>query len=338
MTKKRRAETTNLKGSIFWQGRWPLRLSKRLSPFALLLWVLGAKSVMADVKATTDLYTVAVVQVREESYSQLKNVQVREFSLRVTEKKSGKSTTLIFGGAERDIGTDEEIESLRIVADYLIAITRLHIGIFDLRTGKEKKFILCLYPSISPNGQWVAYKAFQPRFIPPESITDVVVVLDMTSLDSKPVFPEPEKISVVDGRVLAWEPDPLKRDHGGQFFWSPNDLRFIFFAHCPSSKIDSEVSGAPYYVEVDLSKGLTDIRFQRVAIHQDAYLKPTVEVKSNRVLFLPQSVRWIDEKSIEITLPEEDVWAKRPVILNLPKDIGQERKGEESNHQYNCGR
>ena len=260
-------------------------------------------------------HRIELVDSRELPYTRVKGVTVRQHVLRVTDRPSGESRQLLFGGPEK--GVRGELESLRIFGRRVAATTATDLAIFDLPSGRLEHLGRCHDPTISESARWVAYKAFQPRFTPPEASTHVVMVLDVSSLEAAAVFPERETISKgPHGEPRAWVEDPASRAQVGKLFWGPGEERLLFFAkrrrseEGPREAVDSSVL-------VDLDKGVERSTFRQQEILRDVYLKPGARVDGSRVLFNVGDVRWLDEEVVEIVPPSGYWWMNERFTLDL---------------------
>ena len=197
-----------------------------LGPFILCVSVAPCRAV--EPLAENDAYRIELAASRDVTYTGVKGTTVQEHALQVTDKASGKSQTIVFGGSDKPVVGD--LESVRIRGDRLVATTGTALGVFDLRAGREQHLTRCLDPEISTSGRWGAYKAFQPRFLPAEATSHVVLVFDVDTLADAVVFPESEKVSAgTRGELLAWEDDPKRRLRVGKLFWGPREETLLFF-------------------------------------------------------------------------------------------------------------
>lgn len=268
-----------------------------------------------EIRAESDAYRIALVESREVPYTLVKGVIVQQHELRATDKASGKSLLILFGGPEKPVSG--EIRDLRIFEDRLVATTHTALAVFDLRSGHEERLVSCHDPAISETARWVAYKVFQPRFTPPEASTNVVVVLDISSLESTTVFPERQKISSGPrGELLAWEEDPAQRTSVGKLFWGPREERLLFFGKRWRNGEQGR-QAVDSLVMVDLAKGIKEATFSQQEIAPEVYMKPGVTVSDSRVLFNVSEVHWLDSEALEIIPPVGYWWMKDRITIDV---------------------
>lgn len=287
----------------------------RTTLWSILFWTRLVNSEAAETQAESDSYVVELKEFHEFNVPHFPQVKGRSYVLQAREKSSGRSIDIVF--KVEGYGTPEEIKSLRIVGAHLAIITRLKAAIFDLHTGQEKMSVSCINPTPSPDGRWIAYEVFHPRFTPPEAAMSIAVVIDTTSLETRPVFPEPEGITEgPDGQPLVWEPDFLKRHQIEKFYWAPDNRRLLFFCKHGAETAGPQREVTDYYVLVDLRRGVTKAQFIHKEIPRDVYMKPEMK-EDGKMGFSAETVRWIDENTVEVTPLKHQWWAKEVIILKL---------------------
>lgn len=267
--------------------------------------------------AESDAYRVELAASRDVAFTGVRGVTVKEHVLEVTDKAAGETRTLVFGGPDKPVSG--ELESVRLRDGRLVATTASAVGVFDLATGRELHLARGDDPAVSDSGRWVAYKAFQPRFLPPEATAHVVLVLDVDALESAPVYPEPEKVAPGSrGELLAWEEDPEKRLRVGQLFWGPGEETLLFFGkRWPTAEAEA-LQTVDSFVLVDLRRGPGEASFVERRIEPETYMKPSAEVGGSRMLFNVARVEWRDGEAFTIVPPDGYWWMKERITIEVP--------------------
>lgn len=250
-------------------------------------------------------YSVSAGPVREAGKLE------REVALEVR-KEGAAPQRLAFSVPKEMIRLDEK-PSTRIVDRKLLAYTPGVFAVFDLTTGRLELSKVVM-PDLSPteDGRRLAYKELQPRFLPAEATSAVVNVLDIATLEDRPVFPESRKIDCSQsGHLLAWEDDPAKRCSVGKLFWSPEGDRLLFFCKPGAGEVS--------LVLVDLRGGLKQGRFAERPVAKDLYLKPGAAAKSPEAYFQAETVTWMEGNRVRVEPPPEASWMQDRILLELPK-------------------
>jgi hypothetical protein len=233
--------------------------------------------------------------------------QSREFTLEV---RGGGSVhrRLVFSGPQKLLSPDHP-PATKTVGSRLLAFTDATFGIFDLDTGKEKLFRVAI-PPVTPtiDGRRVAYIESQLPFTPKEATSMIVSVVEVSTLESQPVFPERSAISKGGaGSLQVWEEDPKRRCTTDNLFWSPASDRLLFFCASDTGEYSS--------VLVDLRKGLAASRFTRRPLSRDFYLKPGAHPGSSEAFLAVASVTWLDGSRVEVRTAPGNRWLKDHMIL-----------------------
>jgi hypothetical protein len=236
--------------------------------------------------------------------------QTREFILEIR----GAGAPLrraVFSGPQKLLSPDHP-PATKVVGRRLLAFTEGVLAIFDLATGKEELFRVAI-PPVTPtaDGRRVAYIESQLPFTPKEATSMIVNVVDVSTLDSRPVFPERTAISKGGaGNLLVWEEDPAKRCTTDKLFWSPEGNRLLFFCASDTHEYSS--------VLVDLRKGLDASRFTRQPLPREQYLKPGAPSEGSETFFAVASVTWLDGNRVEVRTAPQNRWLKDRLVLDLP--------------------
>ena len=125
------------------------------------------------------------------------------------------------------------------------------VSLFNLNSGEKLNTFRCWWPSLSPDGRYIAAVGFVPRFADAALTSHVVVLYDLQRSALRPIFPEE---NVQSGKTDSWvekEADRHNIDPRAGFLWGPKGDQLVFVDH---------FRGDSWLVLAALTEGPTAVR------------------------------------------------------------------------------
>lgn len=292
-----------------------LRLIANLGISASLAWALALPTVAAPRGSGEAPPAVSISQSRTVQATEGVGV-AREFVISVSAAAGSEPRKLFFRGPGELIDPGEQPRA-EVVGERLVVYTRSVIALFDLASGDEiVDRVAAPGVAASADGRWLAFKVLQLPFTPPEATSSVVEVLDVSTAQVEPVFPQRSLIEPTQfGRLLAWIDTPSERHSAGDLVFSPDGTRLAFFC---THQGEAETPAAVYLVVIDLSRGLAAARFTHQPFDWEAFLRPGVETAGRKLYFAVESLRWTEGDILSVTTPPYARWLERELAVPLP--------------------
>jgi hypothetical protein len=306
------------------------RTARRIGCAALLALALAGKSSRAGsptpatpLTASDASYTVTALASRQVPNGEFPNWQVNEVTLQVVAKRGDRGPrTILFGGPEEVVR--EDLRDLRVVSGQLIAATDCSFAVYDLASGSKRAHVYSSCSlALSPDGRRVAYVERLTHFMPAQATGSVIRVLDVVTLVTATVFPDPSEVSPIGGNgslLSTWEDDLTKVHDAGALHWSPDSQRLVFFCiHGLAGHWAAPNDLRAYLVTVALAD-LKHTRFAHRPVVKEQYLLPGIEPPQGWVPLHMDAIEWLPDGGALHVIPRADQpWMRRDIVLTPPQ-------------------
>jgi len=251
---------------------------------------LRTSSFEAEVQSTTDGRGLRMdkIVIRKPGQTGERVVDMSEFSLRADKLVSFGSLLIALGNFKHG----------------------QFISIIDSDTGTIEKTVKGFWPYASPDGRYIAYEEFIPRFAPVEYCVPSLRIMDVASegFPTYQVYP----LGLLENK----ENDGRVHNTVSPVLWMPDNRGIVFF---DKLSLYGEWEGhESFVVYIDLSKGLSAPRALRKQLNPYDYFDETKALGTDREpRIVVVEMDWLDEKRISATYHYKSTWKINPVVFDL---------------------
>jgi len=294
-------------------------------PLALLCWNVEAAQGEKEMTAETADHRAELIECFD-GINPATNIPKRECTIGVTDR-AGEEQRMRFGGGY--LSRSERFIDMRIIGNTLLMLTDATVIAFDLNKSKEVKIFAAMSASFLPGRNIVLFDEWELRHMPPDVRGRVISVLDLKTLERRPIFPETQKLfefpvhPVSEPRLEPFlrprEEDPSSRCYSSRDHWSPDNSRFAF--SCDYNLTETGLlpgeegpSGVDVVI-VELPPDITDSTFKRFRVY-DRLCKKDVKVDSRQGWDSIDKLQWLSNDVLEIVAKRKG-WLHSGATINV---------------------